>query len=327
MIDTCSMCGKLRELNLEHIIPQCLGGVLKKYIYCVECNSNLGQELDTEVSVRLGRYATLLNVKRARGENKPFTIEDENTGLNLKFDGKKFCRVDPVVTKKINKEGKLQGVEVIARSADERKKIFKGLAKKYNFDLALVVSDEVNHPPPSTVHEFVLGGEILYRAIAKVAFGFAAWKLPTEVITSNPFLRIRKYIRGEMKERLASANYAHTDFMVDNLRPLHKVHISFDRRIGLVIGYVALFGTFRYTVLLSDNYESDIEWPGIDYTFNPVSNREVQGNLIFRAPTLTRKQVVKPNQDPEKVRVCLERGLTVVAQHTNGKLLNVNVEY
>ncbi len=151
MIDTCSMCGKVRELNLEHIIPQCLGSPLEKRIYCVECNSKLGHELDVEISERFGRYATLLKVNRKRGENQEIIIEDEESDLRIKFNGDRFCRVDPVVTKKKNAKGKIEEVEVLARSAKERDKIFRGLAKKHNFDLALVVSDEVEYPPPSTV--------------------------------------------------------------------------------------------------------------------------------------------------------------------------------
>lgn len=321
------MCGKVRELNLEHIIPQCLGSPLEKRIYCVECNSNLGHELDVEVSDRFGRYATLLKVKRKRGENQEIIIEDEESDLRVKFNGDRFCRVDPVVTKKKNEEGKIEEVVVLARSSKERDKIFRSLAKKHNFDIALVVNDEVEYPPPSTVHNIILGGDIIHRAIAKIAYGFASWKLPTSVMLSDSFKNAREYIKGRNSEVLVSANYEHTDFMTDNHRPLHKVYISFDRTNSIVIGYVALFGAFRYTVLLSDSFRSDIEWPGIDYTFNPVSQREVPANLVYRAPVLTRKQVVTPDDKPEKMRHCLERGLNIIAKHTNGALKNVRVEY
>lgn len=321
------MCGKIRKLNLEHIIPQCLGSPLEKRIYCVECNSNLGHELDVEIAERFGRYATLLKVKRKRGKNQEVIIEDDKSNLRVKFNGDRFCRVDPAVTKKKNKEGKIEEVEVLARSAKERDKIFRSLAKKHNFDLALVVSDEVEYPPPSTVNDLVLGGDTIYRAIAKIAYGFASWKLPRSVILSDSFKSIREYIKGTHSEKLVSANYEHTDFMTDNHRPLHKVYISFDRSKGTVVGYVALFGAFRYTVLLSDSFRSEIEWPGIDYTFNPVSQREVPANLVFRAPALTRKQVVSPSNKPERVRHCLERGLNIIAEHTNGMLKNVSVEY
>lgn len=321
------MCGKVSELNLEHIIPQCLGSPLEKRIYCIECNSTLGHELDVELAERFGRYATLLKVKRKRGQNQEIVIEDEESDLRVKFNGDRFCRVDPVVTKKKNKEGKIEEVEVLARSAKERDEIFKNLAKKHDFDIALVVSDEVEYPPPSTIHDLILGGELIHRAIAKIAYGFASWKLPVSVILSDSFEKIRKYVKGKNSEKLVSANYEHTDFMTDNQRPLHKVHISFNRSSGMVVGYVALFGVFRYTVLLSDSFHSDVEWPGIDYTFNPVSQRAVPANLVFRAPALSRKQVVKPSDKPEKVKRCLESGLNIIAEHTNGLLKKVSVEY
>lgn len=321
------MCGKVRELNLEHIIPQCLGSPLEKRIYCVECNSELGHELDVEIARRFGRYATILKVKRKRGKNQEFIIEDEENDLRVKFNGDRFCRVDPVVIKKKNKEGEIEEIEVLARTSKERDEIFSNLAKKHEFNIVLVVSDEVEYPPPATAHDLVFEGDTIYRAIAKIAYGFASWKLPSSVILTDSFEGIREYIKGNNRVKRVSANYEHTSFMTDNHRPLHKVYISFDRSNGIVVGFVALFGVFRYTVLLSDCYHSNIEWPSIDYTLNPVSQRLVPANLVFRAPVLSRKQVVSPNDKPEYVRHCLERGLNVIAEHTNGVLKNVSVEY
>ncbi|MEW7986487.1 MAG: HNH endonuclease [Candidatus Thiodiazotropha sp.] len=283
MINVCSMCGKVRKLTLEHIIPQSLGSPLEKRIYCNDCNSNLGHELDAELAERFGLYATLLKVKRKRGKNQEIIIVDEESDLRLKFNGDRFCRLDPIVKTKKNKDGKIEEVEVVARSPNERDHIFMALARKHNFDISIVVSDEVEYPPPTNLRDLVFEGEIIYRAIAKIAYGFASWKLPTTLILSDSFESIRRYIKGRSSEKLVSANYMHTDFMTDNQRPLHKVYISFNRASGIIVGYVALFGVFRYTVLLSDSFNSYIEWPGIDYTFNPVTQREVPANLIFKS--------------------------------------------
>ena len=71
---------------------------------------------------------------------------------------------------------------------------------------------------------------------------------------SDSFSRMRKYLLGENEDKLVSANYIDTRFMSDNIRPLHKIHLGFNRSENIIIGFVAIFGVFKYTVLISDNY-------------------------------------------------------------------------
>ncbi|MES2824372.1 MAG: HNH endonuclease [Pseudomonadota bacterium] len=325
MNDTCLICHKHKELNLEHIIPQCLGGRLKKRLYCVDCNSKLGHEIDIELAKNFGRYATLLNVGREGGENQPFIMIDENDGTTLTFDGKKFSRAAPDI--KINKDddGNLERVEVTARSTQELNKIFTSIAKKYNLDLNLVVFDQQHNPPPTSVHEFYLDTESIHKAVAKIAYGFACWKLPKEIILSSSFLKIKNFLKNDIDEKLVSSNFTHTGFMTDNLRPLHKIHLSFNRHEKLVIGYVALFGAFRYTVLLSDSFESGIEWPAIDYTFNPITQKEVPAKLSFTAPRLSKEQVVNPKQSKAMTLNSLGMGMTIISEYSKS-LLQVSVD-
>lgn len=326
MIDTCFICCKKKELSLEHIIPQCLGGTLKKRLYCTKCNSKLGHDIDVELARNFGRYATLINVGRERGKNQPFNVVDENSGLPLRFDGKKFSRTKPDIKKDKNSKGELEGIKITARSQQERNKIFCKIAKKYNIDLSLVFSEEVENPVSSSLDEFVLDNRSIHTAVAKIAYGFACWKLPNDIVLSASFSNIRKHLKGESEEQLVSSNYEHGDFMTDNIRPLHKIYLSFNRSDGLVIGYVALFGVFRYTVLLSDTYSSEVEWSGIDYTFHPISQQEVPTNLNFVAPKLKREQVINPIQRHEKILQALQRGMKVIAEHSGGVLEHTDVQ-
>lgn len=130
------------------------------------------------------------------------------------------------------------------------------------------------------------------------------------------FDEIRQYILGKVSGPLASSNYAHADFMVDNHRPLHKIHLSLSTRDRLVIGYVALFGTFRYTVLLSESLHADVEWPAIDYTYNPVTQREVPANPQFQAPRLTKAEVVSPRQSEAQALGALQKGYQVLVEYS-----------
>jgi len=38
-----------------------------------------------------------------------------------------------------------------------------------------------------------------------------------------------------------------------------------------------IFGIFRLTILLSNRYVSSLEWPSLDYTYDPVATRIVAG--------------------------------------------------
>jgi hypothetical protein len=226
----------------------------------------------------------------------------------LKFDGKRFSRADPEVKINKNDNGGIESFEINARSNKELKAKINEISQKYGIDKDSIVTDEFEHPSPVEESEFVLDSDGIHRDIAKIAYGFACWKLPSTIILSDAFARIRMYLKGDQEDKLVSSNYTYTDFMSDNRRPLHKVHIAFNRSEGLVTGFVTLFGAFRYTILLSDSYSGDIEWPSIDYTFNPVTQNEVFGNSVFTAPKLTINQIVNPKQRIEKVTKSLEVG-------------------
>ena len=44
----CIICGQYRECSLEHIIPKALGNeTLKTYDVCKDCNSKLGDNVDS----------------------------------------------------------------------------------------------------------------------------------------------------------------------------------------------------------------------------------------------------------------------------------------
>ena len=105
--------------------------------------------------------------------------------------------------------------------------------------------------------------------------------------------------------------------MTDNTRPLHKIHISLNRNDKLVVGYVALFGIFRFTVLLSDSFKSQIEWPGLDYTFDPVRRQEIFCREFFRAPTITKENILHPKQSKEFVQNELSKGERVIESYVD----------
>lgn len=149
MVDQCFACTQRKKLTLEHILPQAVGGELKAYLYCRECNDQFGREIDAEISKQFGYIVTLLNIKRERCETQPFEVTETRAGTELVFDGKGFTRKRPII-KITSKDGKkLDAADITARSKKELKEIWASIQTRYE------TSGEMS--------PFTEGGHILHR--------------------------------------------------------------------------------------------------------------------------------------------------------------------
>jgi|LQYC01.1.fsa_nt_gi hypothetical protein len=315
MVDRCFACIHPKELTSEHIIPQSIGGRLKDYLYCKDCNDRFGREIDAEISKQFGKIATLLNVKRKRGETQPFEVTETSSGTELVFDGKNFTRKRPIV-KISSKDGKkMDTVDVTARSKKELEEICASIRKRYEISGNMKTFHEARPGPTDTMDETEIDNRMLRRATAKVAYSFLCTKVQKDIVFSSAFDRIRAYIKDGKGFDLSHANYIHTQFMTDYVRPLHKVHVVLNRGEKMVAGYVSFFGTYRFTVLLSDNFASQLEWAGLDYTFDPVCLEEVFGNKGFRAPNISKENILHPKQSKEFVLDEISKGHKVIASY------------
>lgn len=326
--EKCLLCLNKSPLTDEHIISQSLGGSLSKKIYCAECNNILGRTIDSELSKIYGKYATILSIKRDRGNNQTFEVTDENTGIELIFTGKEFVRKKPIIKIIKDESGKIQGTDITARSMKELKQKFKEISAKYQVNWKF--DDHLKQDPASSenvfaIDDIILGSPTLYRAIAKIAYSVACYKLPQKTIVSDDFSCIRSFIQGKSAEKRVSPNYLHCSFMTDKKRPLHKVLISYVKSNRIIVGYVSLFGTFCFTVLLAENFKSKVIWPPIDYTYNPITRCEVPINLKFKPPELRSIDVINPKQNSYHIQSELQKGLNVIVDHSNGILNRVSV--
>lgn len=315
MKDICFMCNEEKNLTKEHIIPHFLGGELQVKIYCKECNSELGLRLDARLYKQFGRYSTLLNIKRSRDDKIiPFDLVDTKTGTELIYDGRKLFRKRPVV-KIEQKRDSSKYIEIIGRSNDDLQEIAKGLSEKHNLKYEEFKFSNATSENVSTEYVLDVSAPEILRAVAKIAFGFSCLKLPKQVVDEN-LSKIKSYIKNEYEGNFVSLNYKNTDFMTDNKRPLHKVHLSFNKQDKLIIGYVALFGVFRYTVLLSDTFKSDIDWPSVDYSYNPITKKQVISPNLFLAPRISKADVISPQQTAKQVIECLNRGMKIISEYS-----------
>jgi uncharacterized protein YbaR (Trm112 family) len=304
----CYACVEPRPLTVEHIIPQAIGGKLTARLYCKECNETFGSDLDNEISKQFGWVGTLLNIKRERGKVQPYEVTDVKSGTKLLFDGKKLKRKEPIV-KVVSKDGKkLDSADVTARTEEELKIICTSIQRRYDIADGIKTSQDESPGPTEAEHIMMIDNSLLRRAVSKIAYGFLCVKLPKDVILSSSFDDIRLYIKEPSNIELASANYRNTGFMTDNVRPIHKIHVTFNRGQGILIGFVSIFGIYRFTILLSEGLKSEVEWPDLDFTFDPVRQKEVFGNDNFRAPQLMKEDILRPKQSKELVLRELDKG-------------------
>lgn len=304
----CYSCCEKKALTEEHIIPQALGGILSDWIYCKKCNETFGSGIDAELIRRLGYIGTSLNVKREKGKHQPFDLSIVGKEIGMEFDGKSLSRKKPIVIIEKDEVGKIKYIDVTARTEDELKNIIYNITKKYELDGDVKIFCEKKLGPTDTVTNFIFDNTLIRRSVSKIAYGLLCTKLPLKYIMSNSFDKIRQYIRYGLTNDLATANFVHAKFMSDYIRPNHKIHICLNRGSKLVVGFVCIFGIFKYTVLMSDSYSSTFEWPGLDYTYNPITQKEVLGNPNFRAPRLTIKQILSPKHTKDIVARDLEKG-------------------
>ena len=311
----CFVCTEPRPLTVEHIIPQAIGGKLKARLYCKVCNDTIGETLDDEISKQFGWVSTLLNIKLERSKARPYEVKDLKTGTKLLCDGKSLKRKTPVV-KVGSKDGKkLDFADVTARSEQELKRICSSIQRRYDVPGGIETFQDVHPGPTDTEHVMMIDNALLRRAVSKIAYGFMCTKLPESVIFSSAFEMIRQYIRTSDGPALACANFLHTGFMTDHVRPIHKIHVALNRGQGLLVGYVSLFGIYRFTILLAEGFKSELEWPGLDYTFDPVRRKPVVGNDNFRAPQLTKENILHPKQSKELVQSELDKGYKVIESY------------
>lgn len=315
----CFVCKEPCVLTKEHVIPQALGGKLKAKLYCKTCNGKFGDVIDSEIINQFGKFATTLKIKRERGKTQPFEVMDLDKGVSLLFDGETFRRKDPIVQIEHEPNGKtLKSTDITARSEKELKKICGSINKRYKLNREIKTFQDIHPGPTDTEHEITIDNKLIRRGVTKIAYSLLCIKLPESIILSPAFEKARAYIKDGIGNDIAHANYIHTQFMTDYTRPLHKIHIALNRSKKFIVGYVSLFGIYRFTVLLSENFVSQFEWPDLDYTFDPVRRKEIYSNENFRAPTLNKEEILHPKQTKRFVQQELSRGQKVIENYIDG---------
>ena len=316
MTCVCFACKENKVLTKEHVIPKALGGRLKEKLYCKVCNENFGKGIDAEIAKQFGHIATLLKIKIENGSTQPFKVEDINNRITLVFNGEAFSRKDPIIKLESENDSKiLKSADITARSKKELNNKIDQIKQRYQVTGEIKTFEDIHPGPTETKYEITIDNTLLRRAVTKIAYSLLCIKAPMKLVLEPAFDEVREYIKDGAGPDLACANFINTQFMTDYIRPLHKIHIVLNRRNKLAVGYVSIFGIYRFTILLSSKFSSCLEWPGLDFTFDPVQREEVLGNERFRAPDITVENILHPRQSKEFVEQELNRGQKVIESY------------
>ena len=314
-VGRCFGCKEESRLIRGHIIPNAIGGRLKARLLCEDCDVRKCHQIDAALVDQLRPFATILNVRRERGENQPFRVTQVETGIEFDIGPEDDVRrARPEVRKEFDHNGRVM-VDVTARSEKEREDIHRGFERKYGI-LTPEFDVSVNRTLGLVEHDCTVG-RLFMRSVAKSSYLLLALRAPAEKVLSEAFDPIRGYIFEDSGERMVSLNYVHTRFMIDRRRLLHGIAIHFDNRRRNVVAYVQLFGTFRFSVLLAKTCPWEIAISDLTYCLDPVTGQEVPLNLGFLAPDITAEEALSPIQSTELMDSEVEKGCRTLENYSN----------
>lgn len=316
-VGRCFGCKEESRLIRGHIIPNAIGGRLKARLLCEDCDVRKCYQIDAALVDQLRPFATILNVRRERGENQPFRVTKVGPGTELDFGPQdNVRRARPEVRKEFDDNGRVV-LDVTARSEKELEDILRGLEQKYG-TLASEFEISVDRTLLGLAERVdTVGGRLSMRSIAKCSYLLLALRVPAEKVLSEAFDPIRGYIFEDSGERMVSLNYVHTEFMIDRRRLLHGIAVHFDNRRRNVVAYVQLFGTFRFSVLLAKTCPWEIAISDLTYCLDPVTGQEVPLNPGFLAPDITAEEALSPIQSTELVYTEVVKGLRILEDYSD----------
>ncbi|MBD2247255.1 HNH endonuclease [Nostoc sp. FACHB-888] len=290
---TCYICSCIITKNntyKEHIILNALGGrLVSPSIICQLCAPKF-DAIDTALAEQLNFIGLMLDIKRDRGKNPPIKVTVIETGdvISLDTGGK------PVLIKPIIKENPDNGgISITARDKKEMRKILTGLTRKYSFNEeveALIKKSnksEEYFDKPVNIH-IKLGEEEGFRAICKMIVSFYMQNGGNR----QQILHLLPYIMQGTQEKIVWYYYA--DEVINaksaTFEVVHRLFVKASSNEKLMYGYVELYSTFKFLILMSDDYIGEDFHHS--YCFDILNQSQVEPSFNMNLPRDTVLEVV-----------------------------------
>lgn len=281
--------------SLEHIIPDGIGGKLtSNELLCKACNSTLGHDLDSHLCNSIP-FRGFLPFKMDKSNKARSTVGKNKDGLEVRIDTKgKVTLPKPQVFLTADKKRILR---VHHYSSDLN--ALKGFLRKYLYDNPQIEQglDEIienyifkKGEPDGELFfdDYEIGGRKFFRAIAKIAVGFAIHHGISTVTIENSI----RYVVGDPFEFIPIRMYYPLPtarpykIPVDSKEISHVLLLKGDPLKRLLYCYVELFNSLCYVVVLNDDYRGR----KIDFVYGieviggkELQNPQIELNL-FRNP-------------------------------------------
>ena len=270
----CYVCGCIldeKNASEEHIFLNAIGGHLKsKNLICKDCNSHFGDEIDTVLANQFNFIANMFNIKRDRGNPRPFDAVDVRDGsvYSIAPGGKPF-RKKPICLKADNT------YHITASSRQQAKEVLKGFKRKYpGIDVASILNSATTHDrylDNELSFSIDFGGSEAFRSLCKTAVNFYLYKGGLSQNIRHLILYLQ--VGTEVSPLV---NYLYLDevpILTSSEEVLHSIIIRGDSTEKILFAYIELFDFCKVVVMLNDNYEGEsIEY---SYFFDIVSRTEV----------------------------------------------------
>jgi len=258
----CIFCpDKFKTAKDEHIILKSLGGSLKtsKFV-CSKCNSQFGNTIDEMLSNKYAFMMNLLGPLLKNGIKSPTIRLKRNGEITVLTSG-----AEPHVEKaKVD----LKKGEIIGNDEEHVKKIIKKIkgidVKKIKIKKDLIKPDGKIYLNTKTT-PIIDPGE--FRAVAKCLVEYIFFQTGTNLYDQN----IIDFINGDLKKgqgRIGWIDYPDVvklNIFLDKYYTIsefgHSIILSLDSKNKRISGYLLLFSSFGYKLILSNDY------CGTDMTF------------------------------------------------------------
>lgn len=266
----CYLCTKkLSNENLEHIIPNALGGHLKsRLILCSKCNVKLS-DIDGKLCSDLALLTNFIAPKRDNNNNSIPTIKtisNEDTFLRnsdssyrkvndvVKFDkgtfSFRFCHTLNSEAQKYDFKIFEQAIKQFAKKNNKDKKwIEEHTAKALEKASIQQINNDIHH------FQFEANkSKYSFLGVLKIILGFCAFKKIDKQYLEKPTKILKnKDIEGCNK----ISNYFNDNSFLLKDSVYHTLYLNGDRNNKLLFAIVSLYGVFNVFCLLSTNYEGD----------------------------------------------------------------------
>lgn len=255
----------------EHIIPNSIGGRKKvKGFICNQCNNKTGAQWDTELARQLNPLSLIFHIKRERGEPPSQTFDATNgEKLTLHHQGG-MSPSKPEFKEEV--QGDKTTISIVARDAEEAKRILKGVKKKYPLvDTDKFFNDaavEYRYLDGMLNMSLEFGGPEAGRSIVKTVLALASYSGIAPDVCEHAI----SYLRYDGVP--CFGYYYQRDLIINRPPsvPLHCVAISGDPETGLLLGYLEYYGVRRVVVCLSEKYFG--EKITANYSVDPTTGAE-----------------------------------------------------